>query len=77
LKARRERETERERGENVIQCLKNTALLFYFSLLISLARQMERERAAAAAAVFFGFPEWMQNSKLEGNILHYREFGNY
>jgi hypothetical protein len=38
---------------------------------------MERERAAAAAAVFFGFPEWMQNSKLEGNILHYREFGNY
>jgi hypothetical protein len=27
----------------------------------------ERETAAAA---FFGFPEWMQNSKLEGNILH-------
>jgi hypothetical protein len=42
---------------------------------MSMARQMERERAAAAA--FFGFAEWMQNSKLEGNILHYREFGNY
>ncbi len=35
------------------------------------------ERETAAAAAFFGFPEWMQNSKLEGNILHCKEFGNY
>jgi hypothetical protein len=46
LKARR------ERGENIIQYLKNTALLFYFSLLMSMARQMERESNSSSSILW-------------------------
>jgi hypothetical protein len=47
LKARR------ERGENIIQYLKNTALLFYFSLLMSMARQMERESNSSSSSILW------------------------
>jgi hypothetical protein len=49
----KERERQKERGENIIQCLKNTALLFYFNLLMPLARPMERERESSSSSILW------------------------